>query len=1034
MASTKIFAYYVIALLFLFALNQCVVTSLNVGTLCIKEERMTLLKIKKDLSDPSNCLSTWIGKDCCNWIGIQCDNQTGHILKLDLQQYRICTDVSSTSPLSGKINPSLNNLTYLNHLDLSYNNFQGVPIPEFFGSLNKLNYLDLSNANFSGMIPTQLGNLSNLHYLDLSYNYFEGVPIPKFIGSLNMLSYLDLSHANFSGMIPIHLGNLSNLHYLDITDPLSTLWVRDISWLSSLSSLQYLNIGSVNITDTPHELFGAVNMMPSLFELYFSYCNLGVLPPSSPFSNITSLSVLYLNGNPFNSSIPSWLFNMSSLTTLGLSSSSLRGLLPSMLGSWKLCKLQDLDLSNNYLTGDTTETIEALSCSNQSLMYLDMSTNQLTGKLPHFIGKFNSLYDLDLSTNSVDSHSGVSGPIPASIGNLSNLGSLNLEGNMMNGTIPESIGQLTKLYSLNLLENYWEGTMTNIHFHNLTNLLSFSVSSKNNTLDLKVTNDWVPPFKHLSHIEIRNCEVGPTFPYWLINLKFLHEIIIQKAGISGEIPPWLYNMSSQIWNLDLSNNKISGYLPKTMNFTCSISPTADFSYNQLKGSLPLWSCLSGLYLRNNLLSGIVPTNIGEEVLHLRYLDLSNNYLNGRIPISMNKIQNLSYIDLSNNYLMGEIPEFWMGMQNLEIIDLSSNRLSGGIPTSICSLPFLYILELSNNNLSANFTLTFQNCPRMKTLSLENNVIFGSIPKQITKNLPFLSELLLRGNLLTGSIPKELCRLPSLHLLDLAENNLSGSIPTCMGDVHGFKLPQTHFIDFVYSLKSVGYVPYTRHTELVLNGRIVEYLKQMPMHSTIDLSKNNLSGEIPEKITQLIHLGALNLSWNRLTGNIPSDIGLLKDLENLDLSHNNLSGSIPPSMASMTFLSHLNLSYNNLSGRIPLGNQFGTYDASTYIGNPELCGDHLLTSCSSLFPENGEQERKHEDSADGDDDKTERLGLYASIAVGFITGFWVVCGSLVLKRSWRHAYFNFVFDMRDKLLVLMAVYKARVKHKFGLERN
>jgi hypothetical protein len=140
------------------------------------------------------------------------------------------------------------------------------------------------------------------------------------------------------------------------------------------------------------------------------------------------------------------------------------------------------------------------------------------------------------------------------------------------------------------------------------------------------------------------------------------------------------------------------------------------------------------------------------------------------------------------------------------------------------------------------------------------------------------------------------------------------------------------------------------------------------------------------------------------------------------------------MASMTFLSPLNLSYNNLSGNIPLGNQFGTFDASTYIGNPELCGDHLLTSCSSLLSGNGEQERKHEDNADEDDDKTERLGLYASIAVGFITGFWVVCGSLMLKRSWRHAYFNFVFDTRDKLLVLMAVYMARVKRKFGLERN
>jgi hypothetical protein len=72
---------------------------------------------------------------------------------------------------------------------------------------------------------------------------------------------------------------------------------------------------------------------------------------------------------------------------------------------------------------------------------------------------------------------------------------------MMNGTIPESIGQLTNLYSLNLLDNYWEGTITNVHFHNLTNLINFSVSSKHNKFALQVIHDWLPPFKHLYHVE-----------------------------------------------------------------------------------------------------------------------------------------------------------------------------------------------------------------------------------------------------------------------------------------------------------------------------------------------------------------------------------------------------------------------------------------------------------------------------------------------------------------------------------------------------
>ncbi|XWS37920.1 hypothetical protein CRYUN_Cryun19dG0086500 [Craigia yunnanensis] len=76
---------------------------------------------------------------------VVCSNRTGHVLMLNLQP----TD----GYLGGTISPSLLDLSYLNYVDLSFNNFNGSNIPEFIGSLRNLRYLDLSYAGFSGPIP-----------------------------------------------------------------------------------------------------------------------------------------------------------------------------------------------------------------------------------------------------------------------------------------------------------------------------------------------------------------------------------------------------------------------------------------------------------------------------------------------------------------------------------------------------------------------------------------------------------------------------------------------------------------------------------------------------------------------------------------------------------------------------------------------------------------------------------------------------------------------------------------------------------------
>ncbi|PRQ25892.1 putative non-specific serine/threonine protein kinase [Rosa chinensis] len=205
-----------------------------------------------------------------------------------------------------------------------------------------------------------------------------------------------------------------------------------------------------------------------------------------------------------------------------------------------------------------------------------------------------------------------------------------------------------------------------------------------------------------------------------------------------------------------------------------------------------------------------------------------------------------------------------------------------------------------------------------------------------------------------------------------------------------------------------------------NGRIGQPYNSLSFYPpAIYLGYNSIHGSIPIEIGQLDSLHQLGLDHNNFTGNIPGQISNLKDLFYLDLSVNHLSGEIPSTLTSLNFLSFINISYNNLEGQIPTGTQFQGFDVSAFEGNPELCGLPLPNECQALK------------GFDQDVDKEHQIPwFYVSAALGFIVGFWGVCGSLIFNKTWRYAYFRFLENVQDMFYVMMAVRITKMKRRLN----
>ena len=558
-----------------------------------------------------------------------------------------------------------------------------------------MQYLDLAQNDLTGRIPPELGNLSALLSLRLSTNFQLTGPIPPELGNLANLESLTLLNLDLNGPIPPELGNLS--------------------------ALQSLSLYNAGLT--------------------------GPIPPE--LGNLTKLTGLDLASNGLTGRIPPELGNLSALTSLNLARNNLTGPVPRSFVQlnqlrWFLVSRTDVCVPGTsafavWFEGIETRDTDRVFCNAAEVTALE-SLYRGTGGA-----------DWTASGGWLGNH-GVEKWYGVTADSLGHVTGLDLEGNGLTGQLPAALGDMPQMTVLRIADNELSGRIPR-SFTSLP-LVEFRYAQTELCASRDASfQDWLKAIVSLGGTGV-NCNPPSTD-------REILEILYNETG--G--PDWTNNAN---WLTD--------------------APLRNWYGVEVdgEGRVSGLSLIVNNFVGNNL-TGRIPPELGSLVA-LEHLSLSSNDLSGEIPPELGNLSELTQLYLYSNDLTGSIPSELGNLAALRRLSLSRNDLTGPIPPELGNLTDLTILSLSANDLSGEIPPELGNLTALSLLDLDDNNLTGEIPSELG-NLAALRYLDLEYNSLTGRIPPELDNFPNLWWLSVVSNDLSGPVPAGLGSLMGLQYLQ-----------------------------------------------------------------------------------------------------------------------------------------------------------------------------------------------------------------------------------------------------
>ncbi|XP_061965296.1 cuscuta receptor 1-like [Populus nigra] len=438
-----------------------------------------------------------------------------------------------------------------------------IPKAQEFAGLSQLKHLqnlEMSGNDLSGALPWCLANLTSLQQLHMSSNNFVGDISFSPLTSLTSIRELSLSDNHFQ--IPVSLSsflNHSQLKYFDGSN--NEIYVEELEEHNLAPKFQLENNTNLNELHLVNNSLSGTFQLPihphqNLNELDISNNNFESHIPREIASYFPSLILLSMSDNHFSGHVPSSFDFLLYLRVLDLSNNNISGTLPSFLNSSDLLHVY---LSRNMLQGSLEHAFQ----KSFDLITLDLSHNHLTGSIPKWIGESSQLSFLLLGYNNLH------GSIPTQLCKLNKLSFIDLSHNNFSGHILPFL-RFKSIIRFILRGGYPSEFNLRKPLVIATKSLSYpyppSILYYMTGMDLSCNSlsGAIPPeIGNLNHIRVLNLSnnhlIGPI-PQTLSNLSEVESLDLSNNSLNGEIPPQLVQLHFLAYFI-VANNNLSGKTP-----------------------------------------------------------------------------------------------------------------------------------------------------------------------------------------------------------------------------------------------------------------------------------------------------------------------------------------------------------------------------------------------------------------------------------------------------------------------------------------